>query len=70
MMELKRTPNPGTLALLLGWPYGRADRRALDRALCARKPRPGLLHHSDRGRPYASEDYLINHVLPIPFEVR
>ena len=30
---------------------------ALDRALCARTPRPGLLHHSDRGSPYASEDY-------------
>jgi putative transposase len=30
---------------------------ALDRALRARRPAPGLLHHSDRGSPYASEDY-------------
>ncbi|WP_420814171.1 IS3 family transposase [Polyangium spumosum] len=30
---------------------------ALERALRARRPRPGLLHHSDRGSPYASEDY-------------
>jgi transposase InsO family protein len=30
---------------------------ALRRALDARKPQPGLVHHSDRGSPYASEDY-------------
>jgi putative transposase len=30
---------------------------ALKRALRARRPAPGLLHHSDRGSPYASEDY-------------
>lgn len=30
---------------------------ALGKALRARRPRPGLLHHSDRGSPYASEDY-------------
>lgn len=30
---------------------------ALGRALRARRPRRGLLHHSDRGSPYASEDY-------------
>jgi len=30
---------------------------ALQSALRARKPAPGLLHHSDRGSPYASEDY-------------
>jgi putative transposase len=30
---------------------------ALDRALRARRPTPGLVHHSDRGSPYASEDY-------------
>jgi putative transposase len=29
----------------------------LRRALKARKPPPGLLHHSDRGSPYASDDY-------------
>jgi transposase InsO family protein len=30
---------------------------ALSRATGARKPAPGLLHHSDRGSPYASDDY-------------
>ena len=30
---------------------------ALRRALNDRKPKPGLLHHSDRGSPYASMDY-------------
>ena len=30
---------------------------ALHAALKARKPPPGLLHHSDRGSPYASGDY-------------
>lgn len=30
---------------------------ALQTALKARKPPPGLLHHSDRGSPYASADY-------------
>jgi putative transposase len=30
---------------------------ALGCALRARKPAPGLLHHSDRGSPYASGDY-------------
>jgi putative transposase len=29
----------------------------LRRALRARGPAPGLLHHSDRGSPYASDDY-------------
>jgi putative transposase len=31
--------------------------RALEQALQRRGPEPGLLHHSDRGSPYASEDY-------------
>ena len=31
--------------------------RALRRALKRREPAPGLLHHSDQGSPYASEDY-------------
>jgi transposase InsO family protein len=31
--------------------------RALDMALCRRDPDAGLLHHSDRGCTYASEDY-------------
>jgi putative transposase len=30
---------------------------ALELALRARQPAAGLLHHSDRGSPYASEDY-------------
>lgn len=30
---------------------------ALNHALRARNPGPGLMHHSDRGSPYASEDY-------------
>lgn len=30
---------------------------ALQRALQARRPRRGLLHHSDRGSPYASNDH-------------
>jgi transposase InsO family protein len=30
---------------------------ALRRALLKRRPPPGLLHHSDRGSPYASADY-------------
>jgi putative transposase len=30
---------------------------ALQAALKARRPPPGLLHHSDRGSPYASADY-------------
>jgi putative transposase len=31
--------------------------RALDMALKRRGPDVGLLHHSDQGSPYASEDY-------------
>jgi putative transposase len=30
---------------------------ALHRAIQSRRPSPGLLHHSDRGVPYASADY-------------
>ena len=30
---------------------------ALQMALLARKPEKGLLHHSDRGSQYASNDY-------------
>ena len=30
---------------------------ALDRALLERRPKPGLLHHSDRGSQYAADDY-------------
>ena len=31
--------------------------RALDQALRRRRPDAGLLHHTDQGSPYASEDY-------------
>jgi transposase InsO family protein len=31
---------------------------ALERALAARRPRPGLIHHSDRGVQYASRAYV------------
>jgi putative transposase len=30
---------------------------ALEQALCERGPAPGLIHHTDRGSPYASEAY-------------
>ncbi|TXK65373.1 IS3 family transposase [Paenibacillus sp. N3.4] len=30
---------------------------ALDRAVAAEKPAPGLVHHTDRGSQYASEEY-------------
>jgi putative transposase len=30
---------------------------ALDQALRSRQPRPGLVHHTDRGSPYASDEY-------------
>ena len=31
---------------------------ALDRAVALRMPPPGLIHHSDRGSPYGSDDYI------------
>jgi putative transposase len=31
--------------------------RALDQAVCAKRPTPGLIHHSDRGSQYCSQDY-------------
>jgi len=31
---------------------------ALDRALALRKPGRGLIHHSDRGSPYGSDEYI------------
>jgi putative transposase len=47
---------------VVGWAASEKNDRqlalnALERALAARRPRRGLLHHSDRGSPYASEDY-------------
>jgi transposase InsO family protein len=48
---------------VLGWALGRSlettlPLTALERALAARKPAPGLVHHSDRGTQYASNDYV------------
>ena len=47
---------------VVGWAVSeRIDRElcltALRMALAARRPGPGLVHHSDRGSQYASEDY-------------
>jgi putative transposase len=47
---------------VIGWALNRSLRStvavdALRQALDARKPRPGLVHHSDRGVQYASDDY-------------
>ena len=47
---------------VVGWALSdRIDRhlvvKALDQAIIARKPSPGLLVHSDRGSQYASHDY-------------
>lgn len=32
--------------------------QALEQAMAARQPRPGLVHHSDRGSQYASNEYV------------
>jgi len=47
---------------VVGWATSDTNDRllaldALDQALRARRPGAGLVHHSDRGSPYASEDY-------------
>jgi transposase InsO family protein len=47
---------------VVGWAldeHMRAElpQRALGRALQARSPEPGLIHHSDRGSQYAAHDY-------------
>ena len=47
---------------VVGWAISAANDRhltiqALEMALKRRCPESGLLHHSDRGSPYASEDY-------------
>jgi putative transposase len=47
---------------VVGWATSDTNDRglaldALNQALRARRPRVGLVHHSDRGSPYASEDY-------------
>ena len=48
---------------LVGWPLertlaARLPIAALEKAIAERKPPPGLVHHSDRGVQYASEDYV------------
>lgn len=47
---------------VVGWATSDTNDRglaleALNQALRARRPHVGLVHHSDRGSPYASEDY-------------
>lgn len=47
---------------VIGWALGRSldaglAVAALERALSERKPQPGLVHHSDRGVQYASQEY-------------
>jgi transposase InsO family protein len=47
---------------VVGWAVSAVNDRhlalaALDVARRRRSPAPGLLHHTDRGSPYASEDY-------------
>ena len=47
----------------LGWAVGpnlqtTLPLKALERAIAARAPGPGLVHHSDRGTQYASNDYV------------
>jgi putative transposase len=48
---------------VVGWALDRSlaaslPIRALKRAIAQRQPRPGLVHHSDRGAQYASHDYV------------
>src|SRR5579863_1397112 len=48
---------------VIGWELGRSletslPLAALEAAIASRKPKPGLVHHSDRGTQYASDDYV------------
>jgi putative transposase len=48
---------------VVGWSLSRSLQAtlplaALNRAIAARQPAPGLVHHSDRGSQYASDDYV------------
>ena len=48
---------------VVGWATSESNDTALAltalwRALSTRRPLPGLVHHSDRGSPYASDDYV------------
>jgi transposase InsO family protein len=47
---------------VVGWATSATNDRALaqaalDQALRSRRPQSGLIHHTDRGSPYASDDY-------------
>jgi transposase InsO family protein len=47
----------------IGWELGRTletsvPLAALESAIASRRPRPGLVHHSDRGTQYASNEYV------------
>jgi putative transposase len=47
----------------VGWELGRTlatslPKAALEKALATRQPAPGLVHHSDRGMQYASDEYV------------
>ena len=60
-----RSPGPaaGRGRRALGWSLSRSIQTtlplaALNRAIAARPPAPGLVHHSDRGSQYASNDYV------------
>ncbi|HEY7167975.1 MAG TPA: IS3 family transposase [Candidatus Binatia bacterium] len=48
---------------VVGWTIGKnldssLTERALEKAIQARQPKPGLVHHSDRGWQYACNDYI------------
>lgn len=48
---------------VVGWELDRTmscalTKAALERAVAARQPAPGLVHHSDRGVQYAAQDYI------------
>ena len=48
---------------VVGWEVARQmtgtlTKTALERALAARQPAPGLVHHSDRGVQYAAQEYI------------
>jgi transposase InsO family protein len=49
--------------MVIGWSLGRdlhtrLPLAALEGAISSRSPRPGLVHHSDRGSQYASNEYV------------
>ena len=53
----------GFFRQVVGWSLQRTlasclTMAALEEAIATRRPPPGLVHHSDRGVPYASEEYV------------